>query len=176
VRRDRLGFTLVELLVALAIGAAVLFGARGLLDGIGRQASDIARAMRRDDARANARRAARQIAGNAALAPTGQPTFAGTPTEASFTSWCPSVRGGLESCHVRLAVVQQRDEPVLTLALSTGTTLVLGRGAPAGLRYLADAGDGGRWDTRWAATQSPPVAVAASAGGDVLFLRIGERR
>jgi prepilin-type N-terminal cleavage/methylation domain-containing protein len=175
-RRDRGGFTLIELLVALAIGAAVLVGARGVLDGLGVQASTIARAMRASDARANAERTARQVAGNVALAPVGSPSFIGGPELASFDSTCPSQRGGLEPCHAQLAVEHRAGAVMLTLSLSTGQSLTLLRGRAIDLQYLTDAADGGHWSAQWSATQSPPLAIAASAGSDALFLRIGERR
>jgi prepilin-type N-terminal cleavage/methylation domain-containing protein len=175
-RRDRGGFTLIELLVALAIGAGVLVGARGLLDGLGAEASTIARAMRASDARANAERTARQVAGNAALAPVGSPSFVGEPEQASFDSACPSPRGGLEPCHVQLAIEHRAEGAALTLSLSTGQSLTLLRGRSIGLRYLGDAGDGGQWTQSWSATQTPPLAIAAQAGSEALFLRIGERR
>jgi prepilin-type N-terminal cleavage/methylation domain-containing protein len=175
-RRDRGGFTLIELLVALAIGAAVLVGARGLLDGLGAEASTIAGAMRASDARANAERTARQVAGNVTLAPVGAPSFIGEPEQAGFDSSCPSQRGGLEPCHVQLAVEHHAEGAVLTLSLSTGQVLTLLRGRAIELRYLSDAADGGHWSQQWSATQTPPFAIAASAGSDALFLRIGERR
>jgi prepilin-type N-terminal cleavage/methylation domain-containing protein len=175
-RRDRGGFTLIELLVALAVGAAVLVGARGLLDGLGAEAGTIARAMRASDARANAERTARQVVGNVALAPVGSPTFVGGPEQASFDSACPSPRGGLEPCHVQLAVEHRAEGAVLTLTLSTGQSLTLLRGRSIGIRYLTDAAEGGQWAQQWSATQTPPLAVAASAGSEALFLRIGERR
>lgn len=175
-RRERRGFTMIELLVALSIGAVVLSSARVLLDGIGAQAGVTARAMRTSDARANAERTARQVVGNIALAPNGRPTFAGTSDEARFDSWCPSARGGLEPCHVQLAVRHGRGERTVALSLSTGQSIVLGRGFPAHLRYLSDASSGGRWDPQWSATQTPPLAIAVTTGRDVLFLRVGERR
>jgi prepilin-type N-terminal cleavage/methylation domain-containing protein len=175
-RPDRGGFTLIELLVALAIGAVLLVSARGLLDGLGAQASAIARAMRTSDERANAERTARQIAGNVALAPVGSPTFIGGPELATFDSSCPSQRGGLEPCQVQLAVEHRAGEAILTLSLSTGRSLTLLRGRAIELRYLTDAADGGLWSEQWSATQSPPLAIEASAGSGALFLRIGERR
>jgi prepilin-type N-terminal cleavage/methylation domain-containing protein len=175
-RRDRDGFTLIEVLVALAVGAAVLVGARGLLDGLGAEAGTIARAMRASDARANAERTARQVAGNVALAPVGSPSFVGGPEQATFDSACPSPRGGLEPCHVQLAVEHRTEGAVLTLSLSTGQSQTLLRGRTVSLRYLTDAAEGGQWAQQWSATQTPPLAIAASAGSDELFLRIGERR
>jgi prepilin-type N-terminal cleavage/methylation domain-containing protein len=175
-RGDRGGFTLIELLVALAIGAVVLLSARGLLDGLGAQAGAIARSMRTSDGRANAERMARQVAGNVALAPVGSPSFIGGPEVATFDSACPSQRGGLEPCHAQLAVEPRAGEALLTLSLSTGQSYTLRRGRSIELRYLTDAADGGHWSRQWTATQSPPLAIAASAGSDVLFLRIGERR
>ena len=175
-RRDRGGFTLIELLVALAIGAAVLVGAHGLLDGLGAEASTIAAAMRATDARDNAERTARQVAGNVTLAPVGSPSFVGEPAQASFDSFCPSQRGGLEPCHVQLSVEHRAEGAVLRLSLSTGQSLALLRGRSVQLRYLTDAADGGHWSQQWSATQTPPLAIAASAGSDALFLRIGERR
>jgi prepilin-type N-terminal cleavage/methylation domain-containing protein len=175
-RRDRGGFTLIELLVALSIGAVVLAGARGLLDGLGAQASAITRAMRAGDERANAERTARQVVGNVALAPVGSPSFVGGPEQAAFDSRCPSERGGLEPCHVQLAVERRAGVAALMLSLSTGQELTLLRGPAVALRYLGDAADGGHWSIQWTATQTPPLAIEASAGRDALLLRIGERR
>jgi prepilin-type N-terminal cleavage/methylation domain-containing protein len=175
-RGDARGFTLVELLVALSIGAVVLVGARGLLDGLGAHASAVARAMRRIDAEVNAERTARQVLGNIALAPNDAPTFVGSPDQAEFESWCPSERGGLAPCHARMVVTHDAGVATLRLALSTGQTLSLLKASSVTLRYLADASDGGNWTGTWSATQSPPLAVGATAGSSTLFLRIGERR
>jgi prepilin-type N-terminal cleavage/methylation domain-containing protein len=176
VRRERVGFTLIELLVALSIGAVVLVSARALLDGLAFHARTTVRAMHHADTEGNGERLARQLAGNLILAPDPAPSFVGTETETSFDSWCPSARGGLEQCHVRLALPSSVREPGVVLSLSTGATLTLLRGANARLRYLSDAADGGRWEDVWRQPQTPPLAVALSAGGRSLVLRIGERR
>jgi len=173
---ERGGFTLVELLVALSIGAVVLVGARTLLEGLGDHAAATVRAARGADARANTERTVRQVVSNVSLAPDLQPTFVGTPSEAGFGSWCPAARGGLESCRVRLFVRSGGAEPVVVLSLSTGEQLVVRHGAPALLRYLADAAGGGRWYSQWNDILSPPLAIGVIAGPDTLLLRIGERR
>lgn len=175
-RHERAGFTLVELLVALAIGAVVLMSARTLLDGLASLARVTVRTMHSADERANAARMAQQLFGNAALAPGQTASFVGTPTEATFESWCPAVRGGLEPCQVTLSIESMGGESSVALTLSTGASITLLRGRQGRLRYLSDAADGGRWDDEWKAIQTPPLAVAVSAGGRTLFLRIGERR
>jgi len=175
VRRDRTGFTLIELLVALSIGAVVLVSASALLDGLASHARATVRAMHDADTEGNGERLARQLAGNLILAPDPGPSFVGTETESAFDSWCPAARGGLERCRVRLALVGVND-PGVTLLLSTGATIPLLRGTNARLRYLSDAADGGRWQDVWRQSQTPPLAVAAVAGGHTLVLRIGERR
>jgi prepilin-type N-terminal cleavage/methylation domain-containing protein len=173
---ERAGFTLVELLVALSIGAVVLVSARTLLDGLASHTRVAVQAMHSADARANSERMAQQIFGNAALAPGQAASFAGTPTEATFESWCPSPRGGLEPCHVRLAIVNADGKPAVVLSMPEGQTMTLLRGRPARLRYLSSAADGGHWDDAWKAFQTPPLAVEATAGDRTLFFRIGERR
>jgi prepilin-type N-terminal cleavage/methylation domain-containing protein len=175
-RRERAGFTLVELLVALSIGAAVLMSARALLDGLADHARSTVRAMHDTDAEANGERLARQLAGNLIIAPDLAPSFVGAETEASFDSWCPAARGGLERCGVRLALASSGKDLGVVLSLSTGATVVLLRGANANLRYLSDAADGGHWQEVWRQPQTPPLAVAATVGGRSLVLRIGERR
>ena len=175
-RRERAGFTLVEVLVALSICAVVLVSARALLDGLATHAHATVRAMRRADATGNGERLARQLAGNLVLAPGNARSFEGSTTEASFESWCPAARGGLERCGVRLALVGGSEEAGIVVSLSTGARIPLVRGTNARLRYLSDPADGGRWDDVWRQPQTPPLAVAASAGGRTIMLRIGERR
>jgi len=176
VRRERTGFTLIELLVALSIGAVVLVSARALLDGLASHARTTVRAMHAADTEGNGERLARQLAGNLILAPDPAPSFVGTAMESTFDSWCPAARGGLERCRVRLALAPRVREPAVVLSLSTGATIVLLRGANARLRYLLDAAEGGHWADVWRQPQTPPLAIALSAGGRSLVLRIGERR
>ena len=175
-RREHTGFTLVEVIVALAIGAVVLVSARALLDGLASHARVTVRMMHTIDDQVNAERMARQIVGNAALAPGQAASFVGTPTEATFESWCPSARGTLEQCHVRLSLVSTGETPTVVLSPSTGQPVTLLSGRKAQLRYLADPADGGHWEDQWKSIQTPPLALAAGAGGHSLFLRIGERR
>jgi prepilin-type N-terminal cleavage/methylation domain-containing protein len=175
-RRERAAFTLIELLVALSIGAVVLVSARALLDGLASHARTTVRAMHDTDTEGNGERLARQLAGNLILAADPAPSFIGTETESSFDAWCPSARGGLERCHVRLARASSVKEPGIELSLSTDGTVVLLRGANAKLRYLSDVADGGRWQEDWRQPQTPPLAVALYAGRRSLVLRIGERR
>ena len=175
-RRERGGFTLIELLVALSIGAVVLMSARALLDGLASHARATVRAMHDTDAEGNGERLARQLAGNLILVPDPAPSFVGTETETIFDSWCPAARGGLERCRVRLALAPSVKEPGVVLSLSTGAAIVLLRGANARIRYLSDAAEGGHWQDVWRQPQTPPLAIALSAGGRPLLLRIGERR
>lgn len=175
-RRERAGFTLIEVLVALAIGGVVLVSARILLDGLASHARTTIRAMHDADAEGNGERLARQVAGNLILVPDPAPSFIGTETESAFDAWCPAARGGLERCHVQLALASKVKEPGVELSLSTGATLVLLQGANARLRYLSDAAEGGHWEAVWRQPQTPPLAVALEAGGRSLVLRIGERR
>jgi prepilin-type N-terminal cleavage/methylation domain-containing protein len=175
-RPERNGFTLVEVLVALAIGAVVLVSARTLIDGIASHARATVRAMHDSDVRSNGERLAQQLAANLILLPDPQPSFTGTEREAAFDAWCPAARGGLERCHVNLALSTNPRETGVELSLSTGAKLAFLPGANARIRYLSDAADGGHWDALWRQPQTPPLAVALSAGGRSLVLRIGERR
>lgn len=175
-RRERAGFTLVELLVALSIGAVVLVSARALLDGLASHARTTVRAMHDADAQANAERLARQVAGNLVLARDPAPSFVGTVSEAVFESWCSAARGGLERCRVRIELSSDPNEPGILLSQTGGATIPLLRGTNARLRYLSDAADGGRWQDVWRMPQTPPLAISATAGGRSLVLRIGELR
>lgn len=176
-RADRSGFTLIEVLVALVIGAVVLASARALIDGLADQATATSHAARVADRRANAELMAREVVGNLSLAPVTASSFSGTPREALFASWCPSARGDLERCDVRLFVRDRGAVQDVVLDLSFGRQITLLESASSvRLRYLSDASAGGVWQSLWSVGVNTPLAVGVLADGDTLLLRIGERR
>lgn len=172
----RSGFTLVEVLVALAIAGTVVVTARMLLEQLADDAERLVAHAAANDADANAERMLRELALRLEVGTDDSRRFAGEERAARFTSWCEVPRGWQERCTVTLAIDAQGAEPILAASLSTGELLVLRRGfSTATLRYLGDAARGGTWFRSWGESITAPLAIGVVLDADTLILRIGER-
>jgi prepilin-type N-terminal cleavage/methylation domain-containing protein len=174
---ERRGFTLVEVLVALALSAMVIGGARGLLEGLARQAGQAMIAASSDDSRANAAWAFRQLVANLALPSGDSAAFDGDARQALFASRCAVGGGWQERCDVSLVAEPLSSGTRVLVVLSTNDTIALGtasRGAE--LRYLGSARDGGRWLRGWERSLALPLAIGVIMDDDTLVARVGERR
>ena len=172
------GFTLVEVMVALAVIGVALAGARAMLGQIADDADRIGAAAEQADREANAEALLRAIAGQVEVsaAPGREMRFAGQPQGARFHSWCQVPDGWLERCEASLGFIQVDGERVLAMRLSTGELVPLRRGFVQGeLLYLRAAGNGGDWVRAWGESITPPLALGLVVDGDTLILRIGER-
>lgn len=172
------GFTLVEVMVAVAVIGVVLVGARTMLGQIADDADRIGAAAREADRDANAEALLRAIVGRVDVSP-GAGTeirFEGEPQGARFHSWCEVPDGWLEACRVSLGFIELEGASALVLRLSTGELVPLRRGLRAGeIVYLRDAAAGGRWVRSWGATITAPQALGIVVDGDTTIVRIGER-
>lgn len=172
----RCGFTLIEILVALAIAGVVVLSARLLLEELADDADGIMTRASEADVRANAERTLRELVLRLEVGTEDARRFAGDERAARFTSWCDVPRGWQERCTVTLAVDFEGRAPMLAASLSTGDVLVLRRGfANASLRYLGDAARGGTWFRSWGESITAPLAIGLVLDADTLILRIGER-
>ena len=175
-RRARPGFTLIELLVALMVGAAVVLGARLMLEGVADDATRITHLSRRVDDDANAERVLRATVSAIDVGSAGSSSFDGDEHTAHFASWCARADGWQERCAATLTVTAGSDAPAVVV-LDRGTAIARLRteGRRAELRYLVDAHDGGRWLRRWDAGLTTPLAIGVVLETDTLVLVIGER-
>jgi len=196
------GFTLVELLVALAIGAMLLLGARAVMERIADSADRTTATALEADRTANTDRVVRALFARAFAADDSTP-FGGGTIETQFTSWCDAPGGWMERCTVTMRVVPQSSValaaglvppqwapggrlqtvtgPVAVIVrTSAGDTLVLREQMEhAAIRYLIDAAGGGHWTAGWSNGTETPLAVGVVTGRDTqdtMILRIGERR
>ena len=172
----RRGFTLVEVMVALVVGAFVLASARAVLGELSDAERRTRAAARAADGDANARRALRALFDRVETGTDPAARFGGDERSARFRSWCDVPHGWVESCQVQLTIDTADGEPAVVAAISTGEVLVLRRNFEhAELLYLADPSGGGRWLTAWGTGLTAPVGVALVVDGDTTILRIGER-
>jgi prepilin-type N-terminal cleavage/methylation domain-containing protein len=170
------GFTLVEVVVALAIAGTVVLTSRVLLEELADDAQALLKQGALIDSRANADRALRDLVGRLEVGTDEARRFSGDERVARFTSWCEVPRGWLERCSVTLAVDFEGSEAFLAASLSTGELLVVQRDFSAGsLRYLGDAARGGNWFRSWGESITAPLAIGVILDADTLILRIGER-
>lgn len=172
----RSGFTLIEVLVALAIGGGVLLTGRMLLEQLADDGERLIAHAKESDSQANAERSLRELLLRLEVGTDSERRFAGDERAARFTSWCDVPRGWQERCTVTLALNAAGREPVLAASLSTGDLLVFRRGFSHGaLRYLGDAARGGTWFRSWGESITAPLAIGVILDADTLILRIGER-
>lgn len=175
-RDRRAGFTLVEVMVALVVGAVVVLGARMLLDQLGDSAVRTVAAAARVDREANGEQLLRDLAGRLEVGTDRSGQFSGEPTATHFSSWCDMPSGWQERCAVTLVVAADGGHHALLAEFADGDILtLLTRSEPIALRYLDDPRAGGRWFTSWGAGITAPLAFAVISGRDTIVVRIGAR-
>jgi prepilin-type N-terminal cleavage/methylation domain-containing protein len=169
------GFTLLEVMVALTIGAMAVLGAAVLLSALGDRAAALHERARKMDFEGNAERTLREVAASLEVRASLRPSFVGDASSATFYAWCAIPAGWLSRCTVRLAFERDSAGSAWILRLVRGDTTVIPvrTGVAAGvLRYLVDPRAGGQWAEQWS-TLVPPAAVALVADGDTLLVRLG---
>lgn len=176
----RRGFTLIELIVALALGGMILVGAHQVLGSLEDETHALAIRSADTEMRANGLRLLRALAGRVEVGTPEAVAFAGTPIEARFTSWCEVPAGWIERCIVVLAVDTVRGVPTLTAHFDNAPAVALVPNVSTGaLRYLNSAAKGGQWFRAWSTGISAPLALGVirnnDGHADTLIVRIGER-
>ena len=185
----RAGFTLLEVVVALAITGMVLLGARLVFGQLADGAERVAEEAAALDREANAMRYLRELVGSAEVQPaaedgSGERAFVGEAGGVRFWTWCEVSAGWQERCQATLGLLaddsggagRAGDAAVLAVRVGGGDVLTLRRGLRrARLAYLSDAALGGRWMRNWESTVSLPLAIGVLSADDTVIVRIGER-
>jgi prepilin-type N-terminal cleavage/methylation domain-containing protein len=170
------GFTLLEVVVALAITGLVILGARAVLSQLGTDAERIESAAAESDRAAIGDRLLRQSVARAEASQPGRARFVGDGRGARWVTWCEVPAGWLERCDATLGLVQRGDSAALVLTLSTGELVLVRRGfGRARMQYLLDPAEGGRWTPEWTSELSTPAAIGVEVDDSLLILPVGER-
>jgi prepilin-type N-terminal cleavage/methylation domain-containing protein len=152
-RRD--GFTLIEVMVAMAIAAVVIMAAHRIFTGVADGARAIAVARESLDRHVNARRWLK------ATFLSLEPPFEGHANRASFTSWQLVPGGWFEQTPTRLA-----QEKGSFFGVTGAERLQLGDGVTdVAFDYLLDPGADTKWVREWVSPLSAPLAVRVRIGG-----------
>ena len=172
--RARLGLTLLELVVSLTVSVLVLMAARGILSSLGDAASRVVRlaGQARDDL--GGERVLRALAQGVDIQASGGLRYGGAGDSLTFQAWCPTARGWLERCTVRLAIIER-----LSVRFGRQELLLGHEWKPTALLLLTAPNLGGVWTTTWTDTLRLPQAIGVvrrrPVGLDTMILRIGER-
>jgi prepilin-type N-terminal cleavage/methylation domain-containing protein len=164
------GFTILELMVALALSAGVLLAGRMLTEQVAAIGDTIAINAAVADSGRTRYRALRAIVRNIEIAADSSVNFAGGPRTATFVSWCTGGDALKERCPVTLTA-----DSVVTVTEPSGSLVVLRDTVPGVLYYLGDARDGGHWFRSWGPGVVLPLAIGIVFRADTTVLRIGDR-
>lgn len=183
--RPRRGFTLLEVIVAIAVGSLVVLGARTMLEIVADGGHATHEAAIAADRTANAEAELRRLLRELEVGTEQAIRFSGAPDETRFSTWCTVAGGWVERCRATLAIEASTEGSALVATLSTADRsaaerLELRPGLErAELLYLSDATLGGRWFRVWGEGITAPLAVGlvvdSAERSDTTILRIGER-
>jgi prepilin-type N-terminal cleavage/methylation domain-containing protein len=187
---SRRGFTLVEVLVALAVGAAVVLLAHRTLLEASAIGSSVAQRREAHDRLMNARRFLIQAFSSLEVGTVPNSGFRGTADGAAFTTWLPDESGAAARRRVNLVIEPAQDGRGRLVALVStqeasaadlpADTLVLAPSAGGlALDYVLDYGADAAWLEEWRSPVTAPLAVrlrvARDSGVDTLLFAIGPR-
>jgi len=179
--RDR-GFTLIEVLLALTLGALVVLLAHQLFTGVLDCVRRVAEARAGLDREQNAQRWLVEALGSLEVGDRAGP-FAGHPDQVEFGSWLLTPEGWLGRQRLTLGAAGSR----LVARLAGGDALVLADSvADVQCDYLLEPGERATWVREWISPVSAPIAIRlriARAGNwqpgavivDTLLLIVGPR-
>lgn len=179
--RGSVGFTLLEVTVALVIGGMVVLAASALFLGLAGRDQAIHEASARLDRIANSEQLLATLFSNIDARADSASVLTGDSLRLTFVTWCRTVGTELSRCRAELQFAKRGTTGALVLQLAA-----LRRKAPrlkpemelresrhGVLRYLIDARSGGRWTDRWSLPR-PPVAVSIIVDGDTLLFPVGQ--
>jgi prepilin-type N-terminal cleavage/methylation domain-containing protein len=176
VRRGRRGgFTLVEVVIALAVGGMVVLAAHQLFAVVADTADRVPVAARATNRARNQERFLRELLARAEVGSDSAERFNAQPNLIRFISWCPTPGGWLERCAVELALSNANDSVALDARWMGRRSRLVTRPGRARFLYLRSASGGGEWLSRWGDAISAPLAVRIAFGDTAVFLRVGPR-
>ncbi len=188
------GFTLVEVLLALTLGAMVVLAAHRVFTGVADGATRLREARVSLDREANARRWLSAAFASIDVGGGSGGDFAGQPDQVQFGAWLLNPKGWYSLRHVTLDC---RDQRLLAEAPPDEPIVLADRVSVFALDYLLDVqsdagsdstlgapGERARFVREWISSVSAPVAVrlriirgdnGAVASGDTLLIIVGPR-
>jgi hypothetical protein len=176
----RCGMTIVELTVALAVGAIVILCVAGFVDSLVRLRERIQAHIIQFDNDANADRLARGLIARAGGDIDSLHPFRGDAHVVAFPTLCLVPRGWLEHCRATIQVAALQHAQVIAASTSAGSFITLpGVWRNARLLYLNDPANGGQWSREWFSPVEAPFAIGlvrqSDSRADTLILRVGSR-
>jgi prepilin-type N-terminal cleavage/methylation domain-containing protein len=171
------GFTLIEVMVALAISGLVVLSTERLFAGAGDGARVLTEARGQLDRDANARRWLEATFLSLAVGDSGATGFTGDRDRVRFTALQLTPGGWFEPRQIDLGLRDGR----LGVGVSPGESLILADSViDLAFDYLLEPGADTRWVQQWVSPVSAPLAVRVRLGRargvvDTLLFLIKER-
>lgn len=176
---DRLGFTLIEVLTALAVIGVVALLSHRLLGVVVDGVKQLDQARIEQDRKENGRRWLRSAflsleAGDSAGG------FEGRSQRVSFTSWIEQASGWYEQRRVSL---EQRNDRVVALISDRPALILADSAVDLRFDYLLEPGANTKWAGQWVSPLSAPLAIrirllrrsGSVEIGDTLLFLVKER-